>query len=72
MDVLFALIVSGLVTKHYIITNHHCIRKLWGVCKKCLDFDDILYYDIIIISAWFHTTPLGKSEWSLGCGGTIN
>ena len=26
----------------------------------------------IIISDWFHTTSLGKSEWSLGCGGTVN
>ena len=26
----------------------------------------------IIISDWFYTTPLGKSEWSLRCGGTVN
>ena len=26
----------------------------------------------IIFSDWFHTTPLGKSEWSLGCSGVVN
>ena len=26
----------------------------------------------IINSDWFHTTSLGKSEWSLGCGETVN
>ena len=31
----------------------------------------VLRYSIII-SVWFHTTPLGKSEWSLGCGRIIN
>ena len=26
----------------------------------------------IVISDWFHTTPLGKSEWSLECGRIVN
>ena len=26
----------------------------------------------IIISDWFHTAPLGKSKWSLGCGRIVN
>ena len=30
----------------------------------------VMMYSIIL--GWFHTTPLGKSEWSLGCGGTVN
>ena len=31
----------------------------------------MMYYNTII-SVWFHTTPLGKSEWSLGCGRIVN
>ena len=31
-----------------------------------------LRYSNIMISGWFYTTPLGKSECSLGCVGTVN
>ena len=36
-----------------------------------VELSRILRY-FIIISDWFHTAPLGKSEWSLGCGRIVN
>ena len=38
---------------------------------RLVELSRVMRY-FIIISDWFHTTPLGKSEWSLGCGRIVN
>ena len=38
---------------------------------RLVESSKVMMYSNVILD-WFHTTSLGKSKWSLGCGGTVN